>query len=149
MANAPLPASALHSKVELWLPPGGIASPRPSPIASSRAVPTEAGRKGQICPIRRDEGTAGRQCIATWPIIGLLAIQMLGAGRPWLREVSPIPTRCYCFLGYMAIRTSDPETRDKLAYASLLIREAHPTGAWLAGLRQGIQAAILGQRTGQ
>ena len=58
---------------------------------------------------------------------------MLGASRPRLREVSSLPTWCYCFLGYMAMRTSDPTTRDQLAYARLLIKEAQRHGGfgWL------------------
>ena len=32
-------------------------------------------------------------------------------------------TWCYCFLGYVAILTPDPTTRDQLAYAHLIIRE--------------------------
>jgi hypothetical protein len=51
-------------------------------------------------------------------------IATVGATRPRLREVSSLPTWCYCFLGYMAILTPDPTTRDQLAYARLIIREA-------------------------
>ena len=95
---------------------------------------------------------------------------MFGAARPRLREVNSLSTWCYCFLGYMAIRTSDPVTRDQLTYARLLIREARRHGGmgWLdydRAFRQqaaadpslrwntlipGLQAAtILGQRSGQ
>ena len=58
---------------------------------------------------------------------------MLGTSRPRLREVTSLPTWCYCFLGYMAIRTSDPSTRDQLSYARLMIREARRHGGtgWL------------------
>ena len=94
----------------------------------------------------------------------------MGAMRPRLREVSSLPTWCYCFMGYMAVRTSDPTTRDQLAYARLIIREAHRHGGsgWLdydrafrqqaaidPGVRwntlnPGLQAAtMLGQRASQ
>ena len=97
-------------------------------------------------------------------------VGLLGAGRPRLREVSSLSTWCYCFMGYMAARTADPATRDQLAYARLLIREAHRHGGlgWLdydRAFRQqaaidpstrwntlvpGLQAAtILGQRPNQ
>lgn len=58
---------------------------------------------------------------------------MFGAARPRLREVQSLPTWCYCFLGYMAICTTDPATRDQLAYARLLIKEAQRHGGqgWL------------------
>ena len=64
---------------------------------------------------------------------GIAPLHMLGAARPRLREVSSLPTWCYCFLGYMAARTSDPVTRDQLAYDHLLIKEAQCHGGlgWL------------------
>lgn len=95
---------------------------------------------------------------------------MLGSARPRLREVTSISTWCYCFLGYMAIRTRDPATRDQLAYARLLIGEARRHGGmgWVdydRAFRQqlaadpslpwntlipGLQAStLLNQRTGQ
>ena len=96
---------------------------------------------------------------------GIAPLHMLGAARPRLREISSLPTWCYCFLGYMAARTSDPVTRDQLAYARLLIKEAQRHGGlgWLdydrvfrqqvASLRwntliPGLQATtILGQQS--
>ena len=57
-------------------------------------------------------------------IQGYTPFHTLGPARPRLREVSSLPTWCYCFLGYMAILTRDPTTRDQLAYARLIIREA-------------------------
>ena len=95
---------------------------------------------------------------------------VLGPGRPRLREVTSLSTWCYCFLGYMAIRTSDPMTRDQLAYARLIIREAlrHGGAGWLDydrvfrqqaaaepslrwnTLLPGLQAStMLGHNTGQ
>ena len=57
----------------------------------------------------------------------------LGPSRPRLREVSNLSTWCYCFLAYVAILTSDPQTRDQLAYARLLIKESqrHSGLGWL------------------
>lgn len=64
---------------------------------------------------------------------GQVAIQTVGAARPRLREVTSITTWCYCFLGYLAVLTTDAVTRDQLVYARLLIREAQRHGgqAWL------------------
>ena len=42
---------------------------------------------------------------------------MLGPARPQLWEVASLATWCYCFMGYVAIRSSDPMTRSQLAYA--------------------------------
>lgn len=57
-----------------------------------------------------------------------------GVMRPRLREVTTLPSWLYCFLAYVAIRSSDPETRDMLAYGRLLIRESqrHGGSGWLA-----------------
>lgn len=45
---------------------------------------------------------------------------------PWLREVTSLTTLAYCSLAYVAISTSDPITRDHLAYAQLIILESRP-----------------------
>lgn len=57
----------------------------------------------------------------------------LGPSWPRLREVSSLPTWCYCFLGYIVILTDDSTTRGQLAYARLIIREAllHGGSGWL------------------
>ena len=56
-----------------------------------------------------------------------------GVLRPSLREVSSLQTWMYCFLAYTAIRAPDQDTRDRLAYARLLIQEAqrHGSTGWL------------------
>ena len=66
-------------------------------------------------------------------VSGLSTSHMFGAARPRLQEVTSLPIWCYCFMGYMALRTSDPATRDQLAYARLLIKEAQRHGGlgWL------------------
>ena len=50
------------------------------------------------------------------------SIQVVGTARPRPQEVSSLPTWCYCFLGFVATLTSDPITRDQLAYARLIIK---------------------------
>ena len=64
---------------------------------------------------------------------GTFPIQMLGPSRPKMREVNSLPTWLYCFLAYAAIYTTDRRTRDHLAYARLIIREAQRHGGkgWL------------------
>ena len=51
-------------------------------------------------------------------------IQTLGPTCPRLHYVSILAIWVYCFLGYIAILTTDPRTRDQLAYAELIIRVA-------------------------
>ena len=64
---------------------------------------------------------------------GYSPLHLAGAAKPQLRDVSSLTTWCYCFLGYMAIRTADPTMRDQLTYARLIIREAlhHGGAGWL------------------
>lgn len=66
-------------------------------------------------------------------IQGYPPLLVLGTACPHLREVTSLSTWCYGFLAYMAICTSDPTTRDQLAYACLIIHEAlrHGGAGWL------------------
>ena len=52
--------------------------------------------------------------------------------RTRLREVPSLVSWMYCFTAYIAIQTQDPLTRQMLAYARLIIREAlrHGGGGW-------------------
>ena len=56
-----------------------------------------------------------------------------GASRPRLREVTTLPQWIYCFLAYLAVKTTDPLTRDQLAYARLIVSQAQRHGGqgWL------------------
>ena len=53
--------------------------------------------------------------------------------RPRVREVPSLISWVYCFAAYAAVRTTDPQTRDMLAYCRILVREAlrHGGGGWL------------------
>ena len=64
---------------------------------------------------------------------GPAAIRPLGPARPRLREVTTLHTWCYCFLAYISMCTTDATTRDQLAYARLIIKEAQRHGGlgWL------------------
>ena len=55
------------------------------------------------------------------------------ASRPQVHEVTTLPSWVCCFLSFLAIRTSDLVTREHLAYAVLLVREAlrHGGTGWL------------------
>ncbi len=60
-------------------------------------------------------------------------ISAAGPSRPRMRDVLTLPSWLYCFLTYTAILTTDPTTKDKLAYARLMILEASRHGhlGWL------------------
>ena len=53
--------------------------------------------------------------------------------RPCLRDIPSLPSWMYCFLAYVVMGVPDQATRDKLAYAQLVIREAqrHDGNSWL------------------
>ena len=144
---------------------GLILSPASEPFPQKLV---DKARSGQFMEMKEflADNMALMQQLESVP--GMPPISMLGSMRPRLRDITSLPTWCYCFLGYMAIRTSDPVTRDQLTYARLLIREARRHGGtgWLAydrAFRQqaaadptqrwntlipGLQAStILGQRT--
>ena len=74
------------------------------------------------------------------------AIQTLpGSLKPRLREVSTLPSWIYCFLAYVAILAPDQATRDRLAYARLIIHQAqqHGGSGWQAYDRVFRQQAAL------
>ena len=56
-----------------------------------------------------------------------------GVMKPRLRDVSSLASWIYCFLAYAALRCPDQESRDRLEYARLIIREAQRQGGqvWL------------------
>ena len=64
----------------------------------------------------------------------LLLPSIPGVPKPRFREITSLIPWLYCFITYVAVRTSDPASRDQLAYALLLIKEAqrHGGSGWLA-----------------
>ncbi len=70
-----------------------------------------------------------------------------GMLKPQLREVITLPSWLYCYLAYVAVRSPDPTTRNMLAYARIIIREAqrHGGNGWLDYDRVFHQQAALDQ----
>ena len=64
---------------------------------------------------------------------GTLPLPFTTINRTKLREVPSLESWLYCFSAYMAVRTLDPLTRDMLAYARIIIREAlrHRGSGWM------------------
>ena len=62
-----------------------------------------------------------------------IAPTLPGSKKPRLREVSSLASWVYCFLAYAALRCPDKESRYRLVYARLMIREAQHHGGqgWL------------------
>ena len=65
--------------------------------------------------------------------------------RPRLREVTSLPSWVYCFLTYLAVKTTDRTARDGLTYARLIVMEAlrHGNRGWLDYDRLFRQQAAL------
>ena len=58
---------------------------------------------------------------------------MPGTIRPRLREITSIISWLYCYLAYVAMRTTDPATIHMLAYGRMLIKESqqHQGNGWM------------------
>ncbi len=110
--------------------PGLVLSPAAEAFPNKLVDKVRAGHFVEMKDFLADNMSLVSQLEA---VQGFPAVHMLGPTRPRLREVTSLPTWCYCFIGYMATLTSDPTTRDQLAYARLLIREAQRHGGlgWL------------------
>ena len=94
-------------------------------------VPLRKTHPGEVLPKKLLEKIRSRQFVDMKELLsdnisllqqleatqGCTAVQVVGAARPRLREVTSLASWCYCFLGYMAVLTTDTTTRDQLAYA--------------------------------
>ena len=77
---------------------------------------------------------------------GALGFQVVPVSpRPRVREVTTLPSWITCFLTFLAVSTTDAVTRDRLAYAILIVREAmrHGGQGWLEYDRLFRQQACL------
>ena len=48
----------------------------------------------------------------------------VNSAKPRLREITSLPSWLYCFLAYVALCCNDKDTRDRLSYARIMIKEA-------------------------
>ena len=64
---------------------------------------------------------------------GTLPLPFTTINRTKVRKVPSLVSWLYCFSAYMAVQTSDPLTRDMLAYAHIIIHEAlrHGGSGWM------------------
>ena len=110
--------------------PGLMLSPAAPPFPRKLVDKVKTGQFVEMKELLADNVSLLNQLEA---VPGMSAVHMLGAARPRLREVSSLASWCYCFLGYVAMRTADQSTRDQMAYARLIIKEAQRHGGlgWL------------------
>ena len=55
-------------------------------------------------------------------------VHVVGVSRPRLRDITSLAAWCYCFVTYVATMTTDPITRDQLAYARHIIQQSQSQG---------------------
>lgn len=122
----PMNLPGANAVLSQWANTSGL-SPAAEPF------PVEKVNSGQLVQMR--ELLADNIALLHQPeaIHGYSPLHLGRATRPRLRDVTSLTTWCYCFLRYMAIQTSEPSTRDQLAYALLIIRETlhHGGAGWL------------------
>ena len=146
--------------------PGLILSPACDPFPQTLVNRVQAGQFVEMRDLLADNIALMSQLSS---LHGTVPLPMTTVQRTRLREVPSLVSWMYCFAAYVAIRTPDELTRQMLAYAHLVIREAlrHGGGGWAEydrvfrrqisinpalswnTLEPSLQAAtILGQRTG-
>lgn len=121
----PLPAVPLGTSQQ-----GLVLSPAAEPLPKKLVDKIRSGQFVEMRELLADNVSLVNQLET---VQGVPAAHMLGATRPRLREVTSLISWCYCFLGYIAVGTLDTKTRDQLAYARLIIKEAQRHGGqgWL------------------
>jgi len=142
---------------------GMILSPAADPIPYNLVQRIQSGQFIEMRDLLADNIALLNQMTS---LSGTTSIPFATMNRTRLREVPSLVSWIYCFNAYMAVRTTDAQTQDMLAYSRLLIREAlrhggsgwmeydrvfrrqiaiNPQMAWNT-LQPGLQAAtILGQ----
>ena len=124
ITNPPLPPSPANSGVCL--------SPGLEPVPQKLADRVCSGAYVEMRDLLGDNISLLRELESVNIATTLPALP--GTMKPRLRELSSLASRLYCFLAYMALRCPDRETRDRLVYACLIIKEAQRHGGqrWLA-----------------
>lgn len=147
--------------------PGLILSPACDPFPRTLVNRVQSGHFVEMRDLLADNIALVSQLSS---LHGTVPLPLTTVQRTRLREVPSLVSWMYCFAAYVAIRTPDTLTRQMLAYARLIIREAlrHGGGGWAEYdrvfrrqisinpalswniLEPSLQAAtILGQRTSE
>lgn len=128
------PLGALPSINPPFLPPlsnpGMILSPAADPIPHALVQRVQSGQFVDMRDLLADNIALLNQLSS---LHGTGALPLSTVNRTRLREIPSLVSWLYCFNAYAAIRTSDPLTRQMLAYSRLIIREAlrHGGPGWL------------------
>ena len=125
-----------NGMIQPGLPPGPsslgmILSPSMEPIPPKLVQRITDGQFVEMRDLLQDNVTLQQQVDA---IAGPFQLPPIpGLTRPRLRGVKSVTSWISCFLAYAAVKTTDVNTRNHLAYARLLIQEAlrHGGMGWL------------------
>ena len=103
----------------------------------------QSGRFVEMRDLLGDNAAVGGRMEEIRAAEGVSILQV--AARPRVREVSSLPSWMCCFLSFLAVSTTDGVTRERLAYAILIIREylRHGGSGWLEYDRLFRQQAAL------
>ena len=110
--------------------PGMILSPAADPIPHTLVQRIQNGQFVEMRDLLADNIALLNQLSS---LNGLINLPANTLNRTRLREVPSLVSWLYCFNSFVAVRTSDPLTRNMLAFSRLLIREAlrHGGGGWM------------------
>ena len=111
-------------------PPGMILSPAADPIPHGLVQSIQSGQFVEMQDFLADNIALLDQLSS---LHGVVPLPPTTVNHTRLREVPSLVSWLYCFNAYVAVRTSDPSTRDMLTYSRLLIREAlrHGGSGWM------------------
>ena len=131
------------SSSQLSCQPGMSLSMSLRPVPTRLVSMIQNGRYVEMRDLLGDNAAVGRHMEDIRASVGASVLQM--STRPRVREVTSLQSWICCFLTYLAIGTADVVTRERLAYAVLLVRESlrHGGGGWLEYDRLFRQQAAL------
>lgn len=160
--SSPLSVPSLAAPVVSWSLPSPLPTPwpagpapvvAPGPSASSAQLApfldpsgavdcgslperlVEKARSGQFVELREFLGDNIKLLdrLESAQAAGMPPVVVNPLQRPRLREISSPISWIYCFAAYVAVRTSDPLTRDMLTYARIVLGEAlrHGGSGWI------------------
>ena len=147
----PLPPSSADLQASPWMPAvtpnparaGVCLSPGSEPFPRKLVDRVQSGAYVDMKELLGDNISLLQQLEAMNMTATLPALP--GSMKPRFREVTALASWLYCFLAYAALRCPDQESRDRLEYARLIIREAQRHGGqgWLDYDRVFRQQAAL------
>ena len=101
------------------------------PVPARLVSQIQSGHYVEMRDLLGDNAAIGRQLEDIRTTMGANILQV--SSRPRVRDVTSLESWLCCFLSFLAVGTADLVTRERLAYAILMIRESlqHGGSGWL------------------